>query len=57
MDADPLEFHTQRAQAELDLAASARHAAAARAHRDLSRLHLARVEQLAEAPRPQSSAS
>jgi hypothetical protein len=39
-----IEFHSERAQAELDLARRASSAAAAKAHLDLSRLHAERLQ-------------
>jgi hypothetical protein len=46
MSGDPISFHSQRAQAELDLAMRAQHVAAARAHFGLSRLHLEHLTRL-----------
>ena len=46
MTGDSIKFHSERAQAELDLAMHARHAAAARAHFGLSQLHLQRLTHL-----------
>ncbi len=46
MSGDQIEFHSQRAAAELDLARRASHAKAARAHFELSALHLERLERL-----------
>lgn len=43
---DNIKFHSQRAMAELDLALSAASQAAARAHFDLSTLHLERMRSL-----------
>ena len=50
MTGDDIQFHSQRAAAELDLALRARHVQAARAHFGLSTLHLERLNRLCEAP-------
>ena len=52
MSGDSIRFHSQRAQAELDLAMRASHVAAARAHFGLSALHLERLEALIEPVEP-----
>ena len=46
MSGDSIKFHSERAQAELDLAMRAGHVAAARAHFGLSQLHLDRLTRL-----------
>ena len=46
---DDIQFHSERARAELELAGSAASASAARAHRGLSALHLDRMKSLDEA--------
>lgn len=46
MTGDQIRFHSERAAAELDLAASASNVAAARAHFELSKLHLERLDRL-----------
>ena len=48
MSGDRIQFHSQRAQAELDLAMRASHVAAARAHFGLSALHIQQLEALIE---------
>jgi hypothetical protein len=44
-----IEFHSERAEAELDLALSANSVQAARAHFGLSVLHVDKMQSLAEA--------
>ena len=46
---DDIQFHSERARAELELAGSAVSASAAKAHRGLSALHLDRLKNLGEA--------
>jgi hypothetical protein len=46
---DEIEFHSERAEAELDLALSANSVQAARAHFGLSVLHVDKMQSLAEA--------
>jgi hypothetical protein len=48
MSGDSIRYHSLRAQAELDLAMRASHIAAARAHFDLSSLHIQQLEALIE---------
>ena len=43
-----LQYHTDRARAELDLAYAAPHQAAAQAHMKLSALHMAKLKQADE---------
>jgi len=45
---DEIEFHSERAEAELDLALSASSVQAARAHFGLSVLHVDKMQSLAE---------
>ena len=45
---DEIKLHSERAMRELDLAVSARHPGAARAHLALSALHLDRMRQLCQ---------
>ena len=51
MSGDPIKIHSERAAAELDRAMRAEHAAAARAHFELSALHVQRLERLIGGPR------
>lgn len=50
MNGDNIQFHSERAATELDLAMHARHKAAARAHFGLSQLHIERLTQLIGGP-------
>jgi hypothetical protein len=54
---DEIEFHSERAEAELDLALSANSVQAARAHFGLSVLHVDKMQSLAEAEPPVEGAS
>ena len=55
MSGDSIQFHSQRAQAELDLAMRAKHVAAARAHFGLSALHVQQFEALIESDEPRKT--
>lgn len=48
---DEVKFHTQRAMAEIDLAARSHDSAAAQAHLGLSELHLRRMRELSRGAR------
>lgn len=52
---DEIKFHSDRAIAEIDLARKAADANAARAHLNLSQLHLRRMRELSNGARPKLS--